>query len=518
MNYKKILTAGSVAAMALALFASGNNIQAADKKPLQETSSYNLMTKVAGSKNYSVWKTVRNGKVSGKVANAINFRYSHLQSNQKIKTKKYTYWLIYVDGRRVGWVNERFFARNKISVAKKVSLVNNSNYSFNPKDAISYATDKTGSVVDNSKVTVSDDSIDCGEAGKTTVTYKYGSGKAKTQVTVRSSTTEGIADGDSIKPKQGTKSLVSWKSHYGASLNYLNYKDFKPETRKHSWNNNGLTLTTRLYQPVLLSVKTDTLKDGNINRVGHIPEGLTVSNGWAFTSLLSHTNLKAGHIVGYNLNKLENIYNPQKLLTMSQKKFNTYVKNIKVSPYVPIGHGQAMGSTKDYIYVIVNDNSKMGTPASEELLQIRRSDMEINQVWTFKCWNGSQDSPRYFKNGVIVSDNEMYCLWYNKQKDRYEYWEFTRSGDSWTPQLVGATTGTFVGNGEPVQGFTYDTNNENFYIGFNDLIVKLSRQGDLKKSYTFKTGREIEGISISNNRMYANLAQRAELLESNELD
>lgn len=119
MNYKKILTAGSVAAVAFALFTTGHNIQAANKKPAQVTSSYNLMTKVAGQKNYSIWKSVHKGKVSGKVANAINFRYSHLQSNQKIKTRKYTYWLIYVDGRRVGWVNERFFARNKISVAKK---------------------------------------------------------------------------------------------------------------------------------------------------------------------------------------------------------------------------------------------------------------------------------------------------------------------------------------------------------------------------------------------------------------
>lgn len=46
-----------------------------------------MMTKVAGNKNYKVWKEVNNGKVSTKVADGINFRYSHIQSDQLIETK-----------------------------------------------------------------------------------------------------------------------------------------------------------------------------------------------------------------------------------------------------------------------------------------------------------------------------------------------------------------------------------------------------------------------------------------------
>ncbi|EFG55658.1 hypothetical protein LA664_04395 [Lactobacillus amylolyticus] len=530
LNYKKFLAVGSVALFGVGLFGFANGVNAAStdeatiskktdttKKAAQTVTSYQLMTKVAGSKNYTVWKNVRNGKVSTKVADAINFRYNHIQSNQSIKTSKYTYWLIYVDGRRVGWVNQRYFARNKISVPKTVSLVNNPNYSFNTRDAISYATDSTGTVVDNTEVTVSKDTIDCGTAGTTKVTYSYGSGSATSTVTVRKTTSEGIADADKVTAKTGTNKLPSWVSHYGASLNYLSPTDFTAETKTHSLTSDDMTLTTRLYQPVFLSVKTDTTRDGNINRVGHIPEGVTVSDGWAYTSLLSHINLTSGHVVGYNLNKLVNPYNPQYLLTMSQSKFNTYVKNIKVSPYVPIGHGQSMGSSSKYVYLLANDNTKVGSAASEEIIQLNKTDLTIHKIWTIKCWNGSSASPRYFKNAVIVNDYLMYGLYYDPTKDRYEYWRFDRTGDNWNPTIVGATSSTFVGNNEPVQGFTYDSTNNNFYIAFNDLIVRLGTDGTIKKSYTFTTGREIEGISVSDNKLYANLAQRAELLESNSL-
>lgn len=547
MNYKKFLTATSAVAISLGFALNANTVFAVSsndsassnssvtnktdkdadkdskneenkkKQPLQELTSYNIMTKIAGAKNYKVWKTVSKGKVHTKVADGINFRYNHIQSNQSIKTKKYTYWLIYVDGRRVGWVNERYFAKNKIEVPKTVSLVrNDTTYTFDPKDAISYVTDDTGTVVDNELVTVSNDSIDCSEPKTYNVEYSYGSAKAKTKVTVRRSTSEGIADANAVTPKKGTSEYETTKQYYGSSLNYISPTQYTPETVKHSFRSGDLTFKTRLYQPVLLSVKTDA-DDGNINRVGHIPEGVTVSNGWAYTSLLSHTNLVQGHIVGYNLNKLKSIYNAQNLLTMSQKKFNTYVKNIKVSPYIPIGHGQALGSTDKYVYAIVNDHTKKKSADSEELVQIRKCDMCINKIWTIKCWNGDSSSPRYFQNGVVVSDKQMYGVYYDSEKDRYEYWELNRTGDNWYPTIVGATEGKFVKNNSPVQGFTYDTVNKNFYLGFNDLLFKISRAGDVNKAYQLNTGREMEGVSVSNNRIYINLAQRAELLESNKI-
>lgn len=535
MNYRKIITFSSAAVLSLGMFAglssraladdsTGSNAATTDaskkavkKTPAQILTSYNIMTKASGNKNYAIWKSVDNGKVRGKVANAIDFKYSHLQSNQSIKTKKYTYWLIYVNGRRMGWVNQNFFAKNKIEVAKSVSLVKNPNSDFDPHDAISYATDDTGTVVDPTTVETNHDTISCDTAGTTTVKYTLGKAKASVKVTVRSSDTEGISSADLVNAKEGKSDLNSWDSHYGASLNYLGPHDFTPETHTHSWTSGDLTLSTKFYQPVLLSVKTDTNNEGPINRVGHIPEGVTVSNGWAYTSLLSSTKLIQGHIVGYNLNKLTNKFNAQKLLTMSKKSFINYSKNIKVSPYILIGHGQAMGSTDKYIYVLANDNSLVGSSESEELLQIRKSDMNINKVWTIKVWNGSEKSPRYFKNGVIISDKQMYGLYYDKDQNRYEYWELNRTGDNWYPTLVGATKGTFVKDNAPVQGFAFDQSHNNFYVGFNDVICKVAKDGTFKDSYVFNTGREVEGLSVSNNRLYVNLAQRAELLQSNPL-
>ncbi|WEV40449.1 SH3-like domain-containing protein [Lactobacillus sp. ESL0681] len=490
------------------------------KQPKQTTTGYAMMTKVAGDKNYKVWQSVSNGKVHKKVADGIDYRYNHIQSDQLVKTKKYNYWRIYVDGRQVGYVNENYFAKNKISVPKTISLVRNEHYEFSTVDAISYATDDTGTVVDNSQVQISKTGIFCDEPKTYKVNYSYGKAKATTKVTVRKSTKEGMVDEsdfDSVKAQKGTNDYQAWKTHYGSSVNYVSPTEYTPETEKRTLTSGDLTLKTRFYQPVLLSVKDPS--DDNINRVGHIPEGVTVADdGWTYTSLLSHTNLMSGHIVGYDLQKLTNPYNAQHLLDMSQKKFNNYVKHVKVSPYIPIGHGQAMGNSKKYIYIINNDHDQKESTDANELIQIRKSDMQINKIWTFKAWVGDDSKPRYFQNGVVVSDKDMYMVYHDEANNCYEYWEFKRTGDNWYPELVGKTDGNFVNNGAPVQGFTYDPGHKNYYLAFNDLIFKIGRSGQMKQAYQFNTGREIEGMSVANNRLYVNLAQRAELLVSMDID
>ncbi len=489
------------------------------KKPKQIITGYAMMTKVAGNKNYKVWQDVKNGKVVKKVADGINFQYNHIQSDQLIETKKYRYWRIYVDGRKVGYVNENYFARNEIAVPKTVTLVRNDGYEFPTRDAISYATNYMGTVIDNDNVKVSRDTIPCATPKTYKVKYTYGKATATVKVAVRKSTKEGIADPDvtnSLPAQPGTNDHQAWKTHYGSSVNYVSPTEYSPETEKHTLTSGNLTLKTKFYQPVLLSVKDPS--DDNINRVGHIPEGVTVSKGWAYTSLLSHTYLRSGHIVGYDLNKLTSPYNAQYLLDMSQKDFNNYVKHVKVSPYIPIGHGQAMGSSDKYIYVLNNDNTLKESSDSEELLQIRKSDMQINKIWTIKTWVGDQDNPRYFHNGVVMNDYEMYTVYHDVKNNRYEYWQLTRTGDNWYPKLVGKTDGNFVNNNSPVQGFTYDPEHKNFYLAFNDLIFKIGRDGTLKDHYSFDTGREIEGISVNNGQLYVNLAQRAELLVSMKID
>ena len=484
-------------------------------KPKQVVTGFAMMTKVAGNKNYKVWKEVKDGKVNTKVADGINFQYSHIQSDQLIETKKYRYWHIYVNGREVGYVNENYFDRNKIAVPKTVTLVRNEFYNFSPKDAISYVTNSMGTVIDNSQVIVSKDSINCGTPKTYKVKYTYGDATATVKVTIRKSTKEGVVNADtfnSFPAQPGTNDYQAWKTHYGSSLNYVSPTEYSPEDSKHTLSSGDLTLKTKFYQPVLLSVADPT--DDNINRVGHIPEGVTVSDGWAYTSLLSHTDVMSGHIVGYDLNKLTSPYNAQHLLDMTQKKFNNYVKHIKVSPYIPIGHGQAMGSSDKYIYVLNNDNTLKDTNDSEELIQIRKSDLQINKIWTIKTWIDDGKTNRYFHNGVMISDYDMYTVYHDTENNCYEYWEHTRTGDNWYPKLVGKTDGNFVNNNAPVQGFTYDPKHKNFYLAFNDLIFKIGRNGKIKDTYSFDTGREIEGISISDNKLYVNLAQRAELLVS----
>lgn len=537
MKYtNKILTATSAVALSVGLLMGYSNpvfaansksttktdkakdSSTAKKEPVQTSTSYDLMVKVGSNKHYNVYKSIKNGKPVKKLADASDYQYAHIQSDQRIKTHNGTYWRIYVNGRKVGYVNQNWFTRNTIAVPKTVSLVRNSHSDFAPEDAVSYVTNYMGTVIPTQDITISEDAIDCSEPGTYKVKYSYGSAKATVKVTVRKSTKEGVADADSVSAQPFSGDLKSWKTYYGSSSNYVTKTDFAPDKAKHSYttDNGNMTFKTRFFQPVLLSVARDIKDDDYINRVGHIPEGIAMSDGWLYTSLLSSTKISNGHIIAYNLNHLTNAFNGQYLLDMSQKKFNSYVKNIKVSPYIPIGHGQAMGATDKYIYVVNYDNkTSYKSNRSEELLQIRKSDMCINKIWTFKCWNGSDSEGRYFHDGVIVSDHKMYTTLYNKQRNQTEYWEFNRKGDNWYPTMVGATKTGIVSN-TYTQGFTYDAKNDNFYLAFNDVIAKIARNGEVKDTYQFHTGREIEGIAVSNNRLYMNLAQRAELLESTE--
>ena len=145
-------------------------------------------------------------------------------------------------------------------------------------------------------------------------------------------------------------------------------------------------------------------------------------------------------------------------------------------------------------------------------MQISKKDLQIKKISTFKIWNRSSKYPKYIHNGVFTSDNRFYAVQHNGTKHQFEYWEVTKSGDKWIPKEVGATKGDFMSNGSPVQGFAYDKSKKQFYLAFNDYILKISRTGKLLKTYRFETGREIEGLSLRGKTLYVELAQRPELL------
>ena len=488
-NNKKLILAGLlIAGSLLTINGQANTVQA---------KSYGkAVTKIAGNGNYAIYHNVSSKGPSGKFTSTKYFKHGQIQSKESRSTRKGTFWLIIVDGRNVGWVSEKFFARNQISVANEVSLVKNSDYSFPTRDAINYATDAHGTAINPNKVHVSRKYV---STNPDKVTYSYGKAKAEVNIDVH----DGDMASPSVTPKKGFKTTSTWNGgSKGSSRNWNRAHGYRSETSSNSYSGNGMTLRTRLFQPRFLSLGYGQAGDA-MGQVGVIPEGMTVNGGIFTTSLFTSSNSQYGHLVSYNLNALKSKYAAQNLTTMKWSTFKSYAKNIKVSPYIKLGHGQSLGSSSSYIYVLANDNKYNNGPASEEILQIRKSDMKINKIWTFRISDN-----RYIHNATFVGDDTMYALFHNGGHNCYEYWKLTRDGDTWNATEVGATEGRFISN-SPVQGFAYGDGH--FFIGFNDNIFKVSENGSAQKHYRFNTKREIEGMSATGSRLYVQFAQRAEL-------
>lgn len=464
-------------------------------KTNQTSHAQSIETKQPGNQNYGIYSKITAKGVSHKVASTNEFKVAHYQSTASKNTKSGRYCYVYIDGHAVGWVNEKFFERNKISVAKSVSLVKNSSYSFDVKDAINFVTDSHGTVKSPNKVKTSVSWVSSKKSGSTKVTYTYGKAHANTTVEVRDDENEGITSA-SVTPKSGPKAISISNSHRN---------NFNIATKATKLNNKGTSLNTLFFEPSTLS-----LRGISLTQVGPIPEGLTVNGGWSTVSMLADSSDQRGHLVSYKNSKMSK-FNTQKLTSLSLSSFKKLAKNIKVSPYIRLGHGQSLGATSKYIYVMANDNKQANSEASEEIIQIRRSDMQIEKIWSFKIWNGSFSGKRYIHNAVMVDDHTMYALFHNGGYGRYEFWKVTRSGDTWTPVEVGAIQTNFI-NGSPVQGFTYDSKKKRFYIAYNDHIFKVKENGEYIGQSSFKTGREIEGISVSGNKFYVQMAQRSEVL------
>src|SRR5699024_1965176 len=171
------------------------------------------------NKHYNVYKSIKNGKPVKKLADASDYQYAHIESDQRIKTHNGTYWRIYVNGRKVGYVNQNWFTRNTIAVPKTVILVRNSHSDFAAEDAVSYVTNYMVSVIPTQDITNAEDAIDCSEPGTYKVKYSYGSAKATVKVTVRKSTKEGVADADSVSSQSFCGELDSLKMYYCCSYN-----------------------------------------------------------------------------------------------------------------------------------------------------------------------------------------------------------------------------------------------------------------------------------------------------------
>lgn len=475
----------------------------------QPVSASELATKIAGNKTYSIYKKISKKGVKSKKTTTAAFKYAHLESSTYRNTKHGRYWYLYANGRALGWVNEKFFARNKINIVKNISLVRNAkDRGFQTKDAINYVTDRTGSVVDLYKVQVSTPVVMSDKPGTYHVTYAYNGHTAQNTITVRSDKKEGITH-TVATGKAGGQTDKTWMRHTKGSYDF--YK------KDHVYQgSNGMKLKTVFFQPNLLS-----LPGSEDTQVGIVPEGMTYADGWVTTSLYFSPNATSvpyamGHLASYRLSAFDNKYEAQYIPTedISFKRFQHYSQNIKVSPYLRLGHGQAIGSTAQYIYVVANYN-KAGNPHwSNELIRIRKSDMLMDKIWTFKVAQKKPKDRRYFHNIAVIDDFTFYGLYHNAKNHRFEFWKISRNGDSFTSKQVGVINSDLITDTSQVQGFTYDQANQNFYIAFNDHIFCVKEDGTFVSMDKFDTGREFEGLSMKDGKLIVNMSQRAELMQA----
>lgn len=486
-------------------------------------------------------------KFGKKLTASADFRYAHVQSKSyKVKGGK-RYYYIYVDGRPVGYVNEKAFALSKANVVSQVSLVNNPSDSvgFNAEDAINYVTDQHGSLVDNDSVEISCKSAELNisdtgyvssrKAGTAVLTFRYGKAKATSKLTVRGDAKEGISSADVTPVKTDLPEIKTWSASDGARLSSSSTttsKDAVSSSHKYwatnmSGNAKGADIETIFYHPAVLSAPGSSNLEA---KVSSAVQGIDFYDNDLVTSNLDlgqADNWEArGHMVYYNMRKVKK-YNWQ-LIPSKMLSFNTwlsYIKNIKVSPYMKLGHGQSVGSTKKYVYVLANWNRSNNWSNSQELIRVKKSTMEIDKIWTFKVWNGSAKYPRIFLNADVIDDNTLLALFHNASKHRYEYWKISRNGDSFKAKEVGATGSDLISNSAEVQGFVWNSAYDVYYIAFNDYLFKIGAgldgktdAGKLLNYYKFDTGRrEFEGLSSYKGELYVNLNHPTETLKVNHI-
>ncbi|MCD5530534.1 hypothetical protein EFE22_01320 [Lactobacillus delbrueckii subsp. lactis] len=502
---------------------------------------YKWVTKTAYKNVKKKWKF---GK---KLTVSADFRYAHVQSKSyKVKDGK-RYYYIYVNGRPVGYVNEKAFALSKANVVSQVSLVNNpyDSVGFNAEDAINYVTDQHGSLVDNDSVEISCKSaklnisdtgyVSSRKAGTAVLTFKYGKAKATSKLTVRGDAKEGISSAGVTPVKTDLPKIETWSARDRASSHkHWATKSARDRASSHKYwatnmsgNAKGADIETIFYHPAVLSAPGSSNLEA---KVSSAVQGIDFYDNDLVTSNLDlgqADNWEArGHMVYYNMRKVKE-YNWQ-LIPSKMLSFNTwlsYIKNIKVSPYMKLGHGQSVGSTKKYVYVLANWNRSNNWSNSQELIRVKKSTMEIDKIWTFKVWNGSAKYPRIFLNADVIDDNTLLALFHNASKHRYEYWKISRNGDSFKAKEVGATGSDLISNSAEVQGFVWNSAYDVYYIAFNDYLFKIGAgldgktdAGKLLNRYKFHTRpREFEGLSSYKAELYVNLNHPTETLKVNHI-
>lgn len=480
-------------------------------QPAAKSNYQTVQTKLAGKKNYPLYRNVDQNGGLGKIGSTKDFHQGLLQSLESAETKKGRFWLLNVNGRQVGWVKQKFFVRNKIALCQHISLVRNPNYRFPVKDAISYIAGKSGSLINPEQAHISPARISTANAGAFAVTVHYHHLYAKAIIHVRPNLSEGVTVANRV-PAPGPKPVKTFIGSSRSSSPHWNWHDdYQPETKKQSYcgNHHG-RLVTHLAQPRFHLLNSQE-ENSQLSQVGVIPEGIALKEKQLTVSCFSRPNSARGHLVTYDLAFLRDPLAVQNLLTMPWPSFRKYCRHLAVSPCLKLGHGQSLGMTKHYLYILVSNHRLNNSPQSEEIMQIKRDNYQIQHLWTLKVWNRSAFYPRYFHNAMIINGHTIYAAFHNAFKNCYEYWRLTRHGNSWQAAELAATQGNFVKNAAPAQAFAYAR--QHFYLAFNDNLFVIRQNGSLQRHYRFHTLREMEGCACQQKKLYLELARRPELFQ-----
>lgn len=462
--------------------------------------------KVAGNGNYGVYSRFTSGP-SHRVASMNNFKHGNIEANQTAKSSSgATYYHIAVDGHQAGWVNANFVLKNALKTAGSVNLVRNGSYNWNTRDAVSFATNGSGTYIPASQVRPSRSSINCGRPGTTKVTYRYGKAQRTINVTVRSDEEEGYADSTRKSPI-GHGYISSWHGKSRKSSRNFNARHhFRPETKSNTYRSKGLNFTTRLFQPTRLSL-TQNMRNSAFLRSD--PESVAVSNGWMYTLYYKNTTDSRARIVAYNLRALGR-FESQYINNCSYGKFKHLAGAIKVGPEIKAGHGQAFSATNGHLYIVADNNKLKNSEQSDELIQVDKNTLQVQRVSSFKITNDY--TARYIHNATMGDDNTIYALFHNGGYGCYEIYQVKKSGNAWKPTEIGAINSNL--SNSPIQGFTYSAKKHQFYIAVNDGIFRVRKDGKILSTHKYHTKRETEGLSANNNTLYEMLNQRAELLQA----
>lgn len=499
------------------------------------------------SKNYGVWNEPYDGS-SKRLASMSDFNNSYVQQNQSYVTPQgKTYVHIIANGGDAGWVEKGFVKKNSLVVSPKVSLVHSyegGSTSWNTNNAVSEVSDKSGNMIDPTKVRASQSTISTDKAGKTIVTYTYGDSKATSEIMVRNNPTEGSLH---VAATPANPSNTNWvqsqamlttnsgldmeKFTYQNSVGYDPTKGKYIETKANTYigGNPQWKFTTRLFTPLRVSAVKNTGGETTI------PQGLAVIGDWAYGLYLQDAHDNHGFIIGYNMKKMGSLGDLRQLPQLARNDYNRYkeiVKNMIVGPVIYTEHGQGLTTDGKNLYLAATKLGSSSDMQQYNTLLTISDGLTVSNYETYRVapeFSSSTKRTRTFYNIAMKNDHSLYAVFdYGEDyastpgQPRYGIFEITKqdNGEYLSKRVMTMTTR--VGKTTPIQGFAYNRQQDAVYIATDDafagfkLPTSNTDPGKLLSAVKLNAQRETEGIAFSADGeiMYMGMNRGGEILSA----